>query len=166
MPNPVLYEENSMPFEVTIECGVPVDSVRRPYPLTSGEPVATGFKKAQLFFADAALQFMLDPLICPDIPQALQPFSRKLKAQMDPKDAPGYGQSPACTEQPTPAPNHHPAVWDLVMKDMEARDQLGESRYGTRLQPHNGRDALKDAYQEVLDLAVYLRQELYQRDGC
>ncbi|MEO6034334.1 MAG: hypothetical protein ABIQ35_03680 [Verrucomicrobiota bacterium] len=33
------------------------------------------------------------------------------------------------------------------------------------LQPFNGRDALHDAYEEVLDLAQYFRQALYERDG-
>ena len=68
-------------------------------------------------------------------------------------------------EQPTPTPNDKPAVWDLVQKDMAARDALGAERYGTRLQPHNGRDAMRDAYEEVLDLCVYLRSVLYERDG-
>jgi hypothetical protein len=48
---------------------------------------------------------------------------------------------------------------------MAARDALGAERYGTRLQPHNGRDAMRDAYEEVLDLCVYLRSVLYERDG-
>lgn len=69
------------------------------------------------------------------------------------------------TEQPKPTPNHHPAVWPLVLADMQARDQLGRQRYGTPLQPHNGRDALRDAYEEAMDLAVYLRQAIYERDG-
>jgi len=33
------------------------------------------------------------------------------------------------------------------------------------LVPHNGRDALRDAYEEALDLCQYLRQALYERDG-
>jgi hypothetical protein len=69
------------------------------------------------------------------------------------------------TDQPAPKPTSGPAVWDLVVADMHARDELGRQRYGTPLQPHNGRDALLDAYQEALDLAVYLRQALYERDG-
>lgn len=68
-------------------------------------------------------------------------------------------------EQPAPTPNDHTAVWDLVIADMEDRDALGENRYGTRLQPHNGRDALRDAYEEALDLCAYLRQAIYERDG-
>ena len=68
-------------------------------------------------------------------------------------------------EQVAPVPNDKPAVWDLVIKDMAERDALGRRRYGTPLQPHNGRDTLVDAYQEALDLAVYLRTAIYERDG-
>lgn len=49
-------------------------------------------------------------------------------------------------------------VWDLVRTDMRHRDAQGRERYGVPLQPHNGRDALADAYQEALDKVVYLRQ--------
>lgn len=68
-------------------------------------------------------------------------------------------------EQSAPQPNDKPAVWSLVISDMQARDQEGRRRYGTPLQPHNGRDALVDAYQELLDAAVYIRQAIYERDG-
>jgi hypothetical protein len=51
------------------------------------------------------------------------------------------------------------------MKDMIARDFFGRQKYKTPLQPHNGRDTLQDAYEEVLDLCVYLRTELYERNG-
>lgn len=54
-------------------------------------------------------------------------------------------------------------VWSLVMSDMADRRNVGIERYGTPLQPHNGRDALVDACQEALDLAVYLRQVLEER---
>ena len=67
--------------------------------------------------------------------------------------------------QPPPVPKDQPAVWDLVMRDMKSRDQMGYNKYGTRLKPHNGRDALVDAYQEALDLCVYLRQAIFERDG-
>lgn len=67
-------------------------------------------------------------------------------------------------EQPAPVPNTFPHVWELVIEDMRARDHVGRQRYGTPLQPFNGRDALLDAYQEALDLCVYLRQAIYERD--
>jgi hypothetical protein len=68
------------------------------------------------------------------------------------------------SKQPAPKPNDHPAVWDLVLADIEKRDRVGKERYGVRLQPHNGRDALRDAYEEAMDLVVYLRQAIYERD--
>lgn len=52
-----------------------------------------------------------------------------------------------------------------VLADMRERDATGRARYGVPLQPHNGRDALVDAYQELLDAAVYLRQHIYERSG-
>ncbi len=68
-------------------------------------------------------------------------------------------------EQAPPTANDKPAVWDLVMSDFKARDQEGRRKYGVPLQPHNGRDPLVDAYQEALDLCVYMRQAIYERDG-
>lgn len=68
-------------------------------------------------------------------------------------------------QQPKPVKNDNPAVWDLVVDDMRERDIIGKERYGVRLQAGNGRDALLDAYQEALDLVVYLRQAIYERDG-
>lgn len=82
--------------------------------------------------------------------------------------------------KPQPAPTHVKgarAVWPLVIDDvmtlpdlplpktigtavvadMQARDEFGRSKYGTPLQVGNGRDHLADAYQEALDMAVYLK---------
>jgi len=53
-------------------------------------------------------------------------------------------------------------VWELVITDMKERDKFGEDKYGTKLQTFNGRNALIDAYQEVLDLAVYLKQKILE----
>ncbi len=68
-------------------------------------------------------------------------------------------------QQPDPTPNENPAIWPIVVADMQARDQIGRERYGTPLQAHNGRDMLRDAYEEALDLCCYLRGALYERDG-
>ena len=67
--------------------------------------------------------------------------------------------------EPPPQPNGKPAVWHLVLSDMQERHDWGVKKYGTPLQPFNGRDALTDAYQEALDLCVYLRQAIWERDG-
>lgn len=72
----------------------------------------------------------------------------------------------ADTHEPDPIPNDRPAVWALVIADMQARDAEGRRKYGTPLQPHNGRDALVDAYQECLDMAVYLRQAIEERNDA
>ena len=63
-------------------------------------------------------------------------------------------------------PNDSTPIWDLVRADIAERDKLGRERYGTPLQAFNGRDALVDAYQESLDLVVYLRQAIEERDAA
>lgn len=67
-------------------------------------------------------------------------------------------------DQPLPESNENPVIQELVMDDLNDRLELGISRYGTGLQAHNGRDMLKDAYDEAMDLVVYLRGALYERD--
>lgn len=66
-------------------------------------------------------------------------------------------------DQPLPTVNDLPCIQDLVIKDIEQRKEVGRRRYGTVLQPFNGRNSLLDAYQEALDLAIYLRQLLEEQ---
>jgi len=86
-------------------------------------------------------------------------------------------------DQPPPVSNANPAVWPEViefahatwsgrapalsrlLRDMSERDQVGRARYGTPLQPHNGRDALVDLYQELLDAGAYAGQGLLEHPG-
>lgn len=65
--------------------------------------------------------------------------------------------------EPNPLPSSGPAIWDLVIEDMRERDATGTRKYGRRLSDNDGRDALVDAYQEALDLAVYLRKAIEER---
>lgn len=69
-------------------------------------------------------------------------------------------------EQPDPIHNDRPESWKLVIADMEERNAVGTEKYGTPLQPGNGRDSLVDAYQEALDLVVYLRTTIEERDAA
>lgn len=84
----------------------------------------------------------------------------------------------AATPEPPPKKNDYPAVADIVAsdilmgpyengiaKDILARKAFGMAKYGTALQPFNGRDMVNDLYQEVLDgskyaLAAFMEESL------
>lgn len=68
------------------------------------------------------------------------------------------------TAQPKPTGNGA-EILPLVLADLHARDALGRKKYGTTLCAKNGRDPLRDAYEEALDMAMYLRQAIEERDG-
>lgn len=82
---------------------------------------------------------------------------------------PLLGESGVVSVAPQPAPTLReqttPSIQELVRRDLIARETVGVERYGTALYPHNGRDALRDAYEEALDLACYLRQAMAERDS-
>jgi len=65
-------------------------------------------------------------------------------------------------EQQPPKPSEGD-MWLLVIQDMEERRKHGIEKYGVPVQPFNGRDPLIDAFQEALDLCVYLRQAIEER---
>lgn len=88
-------------------------------------------------------------------------------------------------KEPPPIKSEHPAVWDLVLadighpvfvhpmqekihkllvEDIKLRDATGAAKYGVRLQAFNGRKSIKDAYEEILDAVVYIRQALYEEE--
>lgn len=67
--------------------------------------------------------------------------------------------------EPAPIKNDETPVWELAIADMRERNEIRFAKYGTRLQAHNGRNALVDAYQEALDLVVYLRQAIEETKG-
>lgn len=66
--------------------------------------------------------------------------------------------------QPQPVSNTHPAIADLVMADLRDRDQFGAKKYGTRLQPFNGRKSKVDLYQELIDMIQYARQDIFESE--
>ncbi|HET8689283.1 MAG TPA: hypothetical protein VFM18_21945 [Methanosarcina sp.] len=53
-----------------------------------------------------------------------------------------------------------------ALEDVKSRNEFGIKKYGIPLQPFNGRNALQDAYEEVLDLVAYVRQVKYERDNA
>ncbi len=70
----------------------------------------------------------------------------------------------AAKPEPLPTGNGRVVITEVI-KDLLARDTLGQERYKTSLKTDNGRDALMDAFQEALDLCMYLKQALMERDN-
>lgn len=76
--------------------------------------------------------------------------------------------SPITTEQSQPVVPHTIGLLKGINRkfladDLLARAKAGESHYGTPLMSHNGRNALVDLYQELLDALNYLAQ--YQMES-
>lgn len=65
--------------------------------------------------------------------------------------------------QPKPVNQRGPKIFPLVIQDLQDRDVLGQQTYNAELHAIDGRDHLVDGYQECLDMAVYLRQEIEER---
>jgi len=57
------------------------------------------------------------------------------------------------------------SVTDALIGDLKERREMGVEKYGTELKTHNGRNALVDAYQEALDLCLYLKQLLMEENN-
>ncbi len=70
--------------------------------------------------------------------------------------------SDAATPQPHPVLGRENVV-KYVLEDLRKRREMGIEKYGTELQTHNGRMALWDAYQEMLDMVIYLRQYILEQ---
>jgi NTP pyrophosphatase (non-canonical NTP hydrolase) len=78
----------------------------------------------------------------------------------EPKQSTCYAAEP----QPEPTGTGSKVLPEFV-KDVYARADSGHEKYGTMLRTGNGRDALMDAYQECLDMGMYLKQAIMERDS-
>lgn len=67
--------------------------------------------------------------------------------------------------QNKPTEGHGPHLFDEVIADFQARKVHGLELYGKTLQAFNGRRALIDLYQELVDGVMYTKQELIERDA-
>lgn len=65
-------------------------------------------------------------------------------------------------KQTTPPHNGELKVLDYVVSDLKARAEMGRNKYGHYLETNNGRNSLQDAYEECLDLCMYLKQRLLE----
>lgn len=66
--------------------------------------------------------------------------------------------APRPGDQPNPTSGVGPDIQPLVIADLQARYELGKARYGTGLKAFNGRDGLRDLYEELMDAIMYTRQ--------
>jgi len=71
--------------------------------------------------------------------------------------------SKASEYQPDPKQGEQVVV-DVVLADIRERAETGKRKYGTYLETNNGRNPLWDAYQEAIDLVMYLRQALLEQE--
>jgi hypothetical protein len=67
-------------------------------------------------------------------------------------------------EQPKPQ-GKGAAIFPLVISDLQAREKKGIETYGESLRANNGRDALRDLYEELLDAALYVKQMMVEREA-
>jgi hypothetical protein len=74
-------------------------------------------------------------------------------------------KSPHVDPEPRPVGKGSRVVPQVCL-DLMAREAMGEKKYGEKLRCFNGRRALVDAYQEALDLCVYLKQCLLEEEAC
>src|SRR5215217_3039422 len=70
------------------------------------------------------------------------------------------------THEPMPVTTDKPVVpvTPRVIQDLRDKSEAGVEKYGVPLHTYNGRNPLRDAYQEALDLAQYLKQALMEQD--
>lgn len=54
--------------------------------------------------------------------------------------------------------------WDEVIKDMTNRNEFGAEKYNRYLTPDVQENMLQHAYEEALDLAVYLKTRILQEE--
>lgn len=55
-------------------------------------------------------------------------------------------------------------ITTLVKDDLDKRESLGREKYGGPLYAHTKYNNLQEAYEEILDLTVYLKAELVRRE--
>jgi hypothetical protein len=64
-----------------------------------------------------------------------------------------------------PAGSTRSDVQLAVAEDIARRRRHGIAKHGQALRPHDGTDALAQAYWQALDLVFYLKQQLMERES-
>jgi hypothetical protein len=53
-------------------------------------------------------------------------------------------------------------ITELVIEDIKKRADVGLEKYGRHLTAFNGRSALQDLYEELLDASQYIKQQIVE----
>jgi hypothetical protein len=64
----------------------------------------------------------------------------------------------------SPKPVKKKSITDMVIEDLRGREKVGFETYGVPLLPHDGRDSMRDLYEELLDAAQYIRKVMEERE--
>lgn len=92
-----------------------------------------------------------------------KPEKSNLKYKMTSNGGYSVFEGSAAKPEPEPTGNGEIVLFE-VMQDLINRAQVGKEKYGTYLRTQNGRNALNDALQEALDLVMYLKQAIMERE--
>lgn len=80
-----------------------------------------------------------------------------------------YGLKQRDGDQQLPVKNNEPdcqtTFLSRIRTDVTVRREVGIQRYGTALQPFNSRDAMRDAWEEFIDLGQYIEQLRREREA-
>ena len=70
------------------------------------------------------------------------------------------------TNKPITDAHYSTPTWSYVIDDMVERNQFGKEKYNKYLTVDTEEDMLQHAYEEALDLAVYLKTQILKRDAA
>jgi hypothetical protein len=76
----------------------------------------------------------------------------------------GYGVTAADLSKIS-NPDGRKNITDMVIADLRGREALGKAKYGKPLLPFDGRDTMRDLYEELLDAAHYIKKEMVERES-
>lgn len=62
--------------------------------------------------------------------------------------------------------NRNESITLDVIKDLKEREQFGALKYGKFLTPHSNEDMMQHLYEELLDAALYIKNEMTIRKNA
>lgn len=83
--------------------------------------------------------------------------AHRLSSRLETAPGPGGLRHRPGDQAPPTGATTDPGAHDAIIALMQQRKALGLARYGSTLQPHNGRDTGRDLIEELADGIVYAR---------